>query len=93
MRFEWDANKASTNLSKHGISFDEAMEVFYDPNAFERYDELHSSDERRFIIVGFSSRRLLNVAYAESVDDTVRLISARKATRAEQDIYERRIVQ
>ena len=93
MRFEWDANKASTNLTKHGVSFDEAMEVFYDPNAIERYDEVHSIDEIRFIVVGFSSRRLLNVAYAERANNSVRLISARKATRAEQAIYERRNVQ
>ena len=93
MRFEWDVNKASANLAKHGVSFDEAMEVFYDPNALERYDALHSIDEIRFTIVGLSSRRLLNVAYAERKKGTVRVISARKATRAEREFYERRMVQ
>ena len=92
MRFEWDANKASTNFAKHGVSFDEAMEVFYDPNALERYDALNSIDETRFIVVGLSSRRLLNVAYAERAGKTVRVISARKATKEERDLYERRMV-
>lgn len=92
MRFEWDANKASANIAKHGVSFEEAMEVFYDPNALERYDELHSITEGRFSVIGLSSRRLLNVAYAERANDTVRLISARKATTAEREIYERRMV-
>jgi len=93
MRFEWDANKASANLAKHGVSFDEALEVFYDPNVLERYDELNSIHEIRFIVIGLSSRRLLYVAYAERANDTVRLISARKATRAEREFYERRMVQ
>ena len=92
MRFEWDANKASANIAKHGVSFEEAMEVFYDPNALERYDELHSITEIRFSVIGLASRRLLNVAYAERANDTVRLISARKATTAEREIYERRMV-
>ena len=90
MRFEWDANKASANLAKHGVSFDEAMEVFYDPKALERYDRLHSIDESRFLIVGLSSRRLLNIAYAEQAEGTVRLISARKANASERELYERR---
>ena len=93
MRFEWDAKKALANIAKHGVSFDEAMQVFYDPNALERYDELHSITEIRFSIIGLSSRRLLNVAYAERAKDIVRLISARKATKAEREIYERRMVQ
>jgi len=44
MRFEWDANKAATNFSKHGVSFSEATEVFYDPNALDEYDSGHSSN-------------------------------------------------
>ena len=46
MRFEWDDQKAIANLKKHGVSFGEATEVFYDPNALEDYDALHSDDER-----------------------------------------------
>lgn len=93
MRFEWDANKAWANFLKHGVSFDEAMEVFYDPRALERYDDLHSDDESRFSIIGLSSRRLLQVAYTERGRDTLRLISARTATATERELYERRMVQ
>jgi uncharacterized DUF497 family protein len=89
VRFEWDDQKALENLSKHGVSFGEATEVFYDPNALEDYDVGHSDDEMRFSIIGLSSRRLLYVIYAERVLDVVRIISARKADRAEQQIYER----
>ena len=89
MRFEWDDQKALENLEKHGVSFGEATEVFYDPNALENYDAEHSSEEDRFVIIGLSSRRLLYVVYAERAADLVRIISARKANRAEQQIYER----
>jgi uncharacterized DUF497 family protein len=65
MRFEWDAAKAALNLKTHGISFDEAVEVFFDPNAVEGFDAQHSNDEDRFYIIGFSTRRLLYVVYAE----------------------------
>ncbi len=89
MRFEWDDKKAIENLAKHGVSFGEATEVFYDPNALEDYDIEHSVEEVRFSIIGLSTRRLLYVIYAERVIDVVRIISARKADRAEQQIYER----
>ena len=93
MRFEWDANKAWANFLKHGVSFHEAMEVFYDPNTLERYDNLHSDDESRFSIIGLSRGRLFHVAYTERARDTLRLISARKATGTERELYERRMVQ
>ena len=89
MRFEWDDQKAFENLAKHGVTFGEATEVFYDPNALEDYDAEHSIDETRFVIIGLSSRQLLYVVYAERVADLVRIISARKASRAEQENYER----
>ena len=89
MRFEWDDEKALANIEKHGVSFGEATEVFYDPNALEDYDVDHSTEELRFFIIGLSSRRLLYVIYAERKGDLVRIISARKADRAEQEIYER----
>ena len=89
MRFEWDDKKALANIEKHGVSFGEATEVFYDPNALEDYDVDHSTEELRFFIIGLSSRRLLYVIYAEREGDLVRIISARKADRAEQEIYER----
>jgi uncharacterized DUF497 family protein len=89
VRFEWDDQKALENVEKHGVTFGEATEVFYDPNAFEDYDPEHSIEEARFVIIGLSSRRLLYVVYAERAADLVRIISARKADRAEQEIYER----
>lgn len=89
MKFEWDDQKAVENLSKHGVSFGEATEVFYDPHAIENYDIQHSVDESRFVIIGLSSRRLLYVVYAERAADLVRIISARKADRAQQEVYER----
>ena len=89
MKFEWDDEKAQANLEKHGVSFGEATEVFYDPNALEDYDSGHSDDEARFFIIGLSSRRLLYVIYAERTGDAVRIISARKADKAERENYER----
>ena len=90
MRFEWDDEKALTNLKKHGVSFGAPTEVFYDPDALEDCDMTHSDRESRFFIIGLSSRRLLYVIYAERQGDMVRIISARKADRTEQEIYERK---
>ena len=92
MRFEWDATKASVNFLKHKVTFAEAIEVFYDSNALEDYDAGHSTSETRFSIIGLSSRRLLFVVFAEDAADTVRIISARKTTKAELEAYERRII-
>jgi uncharacterized protein len=89
LRFEWDDAKAAANLRKHRVSFDEAAEVFQDPFAFDDYDSGHSDDEARFFIIGMSSRRMLYVVYAESVDGAVRVISARRANKLERKIYER----
>jgi uncharacterized protein len=89
VRFEWDDQRALANVKKHGVTFGEATEVFYDPNALEDYDTLHSGDEARFFIIGLSSRRLLYVIYAERVQDVIRIISARKADQAERQVYER----
>jgi uncharacterized DUF497 family protein len=88
VRFEWDDQKAVANLEKHGVSFGEATEVFYDPNAIEDYDVDHSANEPRFFVIGLSSRRLLYVIYAERIGDIVRIISARKADKLEHQIYE-----
>lgn len=90
MRFEWDARKAASNLLKHGVSFAEATEVFYDLNAVGDYDAAHSSAEARFFVIGLSSRRLLYVVYAETKGSAIRIISARKRTRAERKVYEAR---
>lgn len=66
VRFEWNRDKASSNLRKHGVSFDEAVTVFYDPLAATFEDPDHSQAERRSITVGYSARnRLLVVCHAD----------------------------
>ena len=79
MQFEWDPEKARQNLNKHGITFDEAVTVLYDPLSATFDDPDHSSGEQRYITVGFSSRnRLLFVAHTER-GQNLRIISARLA--------------
>ena len=86
--FEWDPEKADTNLRKHAVSFDEASTVFGDPLSLRMPDPDHSADEERYIVLGLSAhRKLLVVAFAERPPNT-RLISARSATRAERKRYE-----
>ncbi len=88
MKFEWNENKAARNLSKHGVSFEEAKTVFDDPLYVDFYDPDHSDDEERYIIVGESNcERLLIVSYTER-GNSIRLISARVVTRAERQVYE-----
>lgn len=88
MDFEWSEEKAEANLSKHSISFDEAKTVFTDPLYVDFYDPDHSDDEERYIIIGRSQQnRVLVVSYTER-ENRIRLISAREATRREQNAYE-----
>jgi uncharacterized DUF497 family protein len=88
MQFEWDEQKAEANLKKHEVSFDEAKTVFDDSLFIIFADPDHSVEEKRFIIMGESNQnRLLVVSYTERPPKT-RLISARKATRAERKKYE-----
>ena len=88
MDFEWDREKAQQNLRKHGVSFEEAVTVFYDSLATSFPDPAHSAGEFRFITFGYSARdRLLVVAHAER-GETVRIISARVATARERRRYE-----
>ena len=86
--FEWDDEKAKANLSEHGVSFEEAIEVFDDDFALEEYDVAHSKDEPRFNIIGLSSRRLLFVAYSEHEKDAIRIVSAWKASKKYREAYE-----
>lgn len=87
-RFEWDDSKAASNLGKHGVSFEEAASVFFDPLAYTFDDPDHSLGERRFVTFGFSQAgRLLAVVHAER-GRSIRIISARRATRNERGIYE-----
>ena len=91
LQFEWDELKARSNERKHGVTFDEAKTVFGDPASIFVYDGDHSWAEDRFIIIGMSEReRLLMVVYVERTELTVRLISARNATRRERRDYEKK---
>ena len=89
LKFEWDQEKAKSNLSKHKVGFDEASTVFVDPLAKIFDDQDHSTDEIREIIVGHSVLgRLLLVSFTERGRDLARIISARAATRKERKGYE-----
>ena len=88
--FVWNDNKNQFNIRKHGVSFQEAREVFNDENAIYDVDIEHSYDEERFIIIGMSeSTKLLFVCYCERGEDgdLIRIISARKADKSETDLY------
>lgn len=88
MEFQWDKQKAKSNLSKHGISFEEAQTVFDDPLYVDFYDPDHSEDEHRYIIIGESSKsHILLVSYTER-GDKIRIISARQVTQQERKAYQ-----
>ena len=89
MRFEWDERKAAANLRKHGISFPEAVSVFYDLLSATGDDPDHSVNERRFVTFGVSSSgHLIDVVHVDR-DDAIRIVRDRPATRAERNIYEK----
>ncbi len=91
MQFEWDDNKAKRNERKHRVSFNEAMTSFYDPIQVAFYDEDHSNYEDRELLLGHSNQgRLLLVSYTLR-GNTIRIISARRATRQEEKDYARGI--
>jgi uncharacterized DUF497 family protein len=86
VRFEWDPRKAASNKRRHGVSFEEAMTCFADPLALVLDEKRHPG---RLILIGASQqRRVLFTVFAELVDDHVRIISARRATRRERRRYE-----
>ena len=88
MKFEWDPNKNKANRVKHRVSFEEAQTVFDDKHAITLYDSEHSTDEERFVIIGESADfRELFVCHCYREETTVRIISARKASKAELEIY------
>ena len=91
LHFEWDEAKANANLRKRGVGFEEAKAVFLDDCAKLIPDPDHSIDEERFVLLGFSSSlKLLVVCHCYRAEGRViRIISARKATRQEAQIYER----
>lgn len=87
-RFVWDENKNQTNIVKHNISFEEARTVFKDDCALVDFDPDHSESEDRFIIIGASNiGNLLTVCHCEREGGVIRLISARRATKAEEKRY------
>ena len=89
IEFEWDVAKAVANLKKHQVSFDEAKSVFFDEFGVQFFDDKHSSEEERFLMLGMSSgAKLLIVCHCERDHGAaIRIISARKATKRECAFY------
>lgn len=86
MNFAWDSRKAASNARKHGVTFDEAATVFADPLALAVQDEVHAE---RTLLIGMSGQhRVLLVVHVELDEDTIRLVSARRATSHERRRYE-----
>ena len=94
MKFEWDSGKEKVNIEKHGINFEQASYVFADPHALNRYDDEHSIEEDRWVLLGRSLNEIiLVVVHTFKNDDNieyVRIISARKASKIEQHSYQQR---
>jgi hypothetical protein len=86
-RFLWDVHKASTDLKKHGVSFEEACQVFFDP--LLRIEDATANGERRDAVIGLTENwALLFVVHMLREDDAIRILSARQATAQERRIYE-----
>lgn len=88
LEFEWDRTKAAENLRRHRIDFNQAAEVFSDPNAFEIFDDTQDYGEDRFARTGVSEGKILTIVYTGR-EGRIRIISARKATKNEQENYRR----
>jgi hypothetical protein len=88
MEFEWDPKKATTNVQKHDVTFQEAATVFGDPLAITFEDPDHSTDENRYITFGLSLQKQLIVVSHTERGDRTRIISARLMDRKERKIYE-----
>ena len=88
MQFEWDAEKDKKNIVKHGIPFRTAILVFSDPDRIEKYDDVHSLDEDRYLTIGGigGTFMVVTVVYTER-PEAIRIISARRATRVEKEEY------
>lgn len=88
MTFEWDETKERINIQKHGLDFKQAAHVWDDPWRIEFWDETHSLEELRFITIGIINDQLtvVTVAYTERFE-TIRIISARRATKSEKEAY------
>ena len=91
MNYEWNLIKERLNIAKHGVDFEEAKSVFADEFALVLFDEDHSNDEERFLILGMSQKeRILLVVNCYRENDTIRIISSRKATKNETKQYKER---
>ena len=90
IKFDWNLTKASSNQKKHGVTFEEATSVFFDEYATQFFDDGHSQEEDRFIMLGMSIKaRVLIVCHCERGEgETIRIISARRATARERTHYE-----
>lgn len=90
IKFEWDLTKADSNKKKHQVSFEEAQSVFYDEFAVQFFDSDNTQAEDRFLMLGFSDEaRLVIVCHCEREQgNTIRIISARKATKTESKYYQ-----
>jgi uncharacterized protein len=87
MKFDWDTLKANGNKAKHGVSFEVAAKVFLDANRIESYDGKEDYEEDRWITIGYVDPAFLLVVYTVRDDETIRIISARKAVPHEQRQY------
>jgi uncharacterized DUF497 family protein len=87
MRFEWDRAKARSNFAKHGVSFDEAATAFADPLSLTTFDPDHSEDEDRYLVLGATHGGRLVVVTHTHRGESVRIISARIASRRERRTY------
>ncbi len=94
MKYEWDEAINKINLQKHGVSFEEACEVFDDPFALSKLDKRFNYFEERWITIGLSSKYKLlvvaNLFFTDEGDEIMRIISARKATKNERNSYEKK---
>jgi uncharacterized protein len=88
LTFEWDPSKAQANIAKHGVDFPEAATVFADPLSLTVPDPDHSVGEQRYVTIGVSYRQRVVVVAHTDAEARVRIISARRATRAERRHYE-----
>ena len=87
-QFEWDGVKARSNVIAHGVSFEEAVTIFYDPFLITFFDELHSDFEDRFVSLGESDQQRILLVIHTDRDAVIRIISVRIATRKERQTYE-----
>lgn len=88
MRFEWDERKNQSNIRKHGVAFDEAIEIF-ENEPLQYFDVDNSWDEDRYVAIGFAGMKILSVVFVHRGHGKIRIISARKASSTEERRYER----